>query len=417
MRPKILWCGDAIASTGFAKGTHGIVDYLRPEFEVHVLALNYHGDPHPWRLAIENEGGGVYSCLPGGDFMGYGRIGALAKELKPDVIVIQNDPWNFPRYLERLKGVDTPVVGYVAVDGKNCAGKMLQGLDRAVFWTEFAREEAVAGGFTGPTGVVPLGVDLGVFQSNREAARERLLAKPLAARGLSPDTFMVGVVGRNQWRKRLDLTVQYFARWVEKFGHQNDACLWIHSAPTKDDDFDLDNLVEYYGLGERNAMVPYIPADLTGLNQSLMIDVYSMFDVLFTTTMGEGFWLPGFEAGACQVPIIGPDWSGIGELFENAALLVPCTATGMHPKQTNTLGGVMDPEGAVNALEHLYKSRLERRKYAAMAFNRATDARFRWENVGAAFRTELEQVMGPRRKADAAWAALMAPKVEEPVAR
>src|SRR6185295_12501646 len=119
----LLWVGDACVPSGFARVTHQVLETLRKTWDVFVLGLNYHGDPHQYPYE-------VYPCLPGGDGFGVGRIKELADKLGPSLIVLQQDPWNFQLYLERIKTV--PVVGIVAVDGKNCRGSELNGLKLAI---------------------------------------------------------------------------------------------------------------------------------------------------------------------------------------------------------------------------------------------------------------------------------------------
>lgn len=402
MKKKLLWVGDAVASTGFAKSTHRITDILQEsgDYEVYILGLNYHGDPvmSGWPYKVSRDR--VFPCMPGGDYLGVNRVRGIADDIGADVVVIQNDPWNFDGYMRRLRGLTkdgarVPVIGYVAIDGRNAAGTLLNGLDLAIFWTEFAEREARAGGFVGRSAVVPLGVDLGAYRppTDRHGLRQRLLGKALADRGLPPETFVVGVVARNQWRKRLDLTVQYFAEWVER--RDVEAALWVHSAPTRDDAWDISNLADVFGLTTPvdRLLLPYIPKDIHGVKESTMAEIYGIFDVLFTTTLGEGFWLPGFEAAACGTPIIAPKWSAIEEFFTNAALLVECSSIAIHPSQTNTIGGVMDKDAAIVALDDMYADHDLRRETARRGMERVHEDRFRWDVQGARFLGLVNQVM------------------------
>lgn len=381
---RLLWIGDAVASTGFAKGTHYVCDKLSEQFDVTILGLNYYGDPHPYRQPI-------FPAISGGDPMGFGRVKDLIESEGPSVVVVQNDPWNIPEYLKRIGNV--PTVGYIAIDGKNADGEKLNGLTHSIFWTEFAREQANLGGYTGPSSVVPLGVDTNVFfPQDRKAVRASLqLDRILADRGLSSTSFIVGVVGRNQWRKRLDLTVEYFAEWVYSKAVP-DALLWIHSAPTKDDAWDLARLGRYYNIADR-MVVPKIQNSSKGVHEESLARFYNMFDVLFTTTMGEGMWLPGLEAAACGTPIIAPDWSAVGELFAGAASLVPCTSTASHPGQTCTIGGIAGKYEAVRALHSMYANRELRAELGESALKRVREDRFNWDVVGRSFTNVVEKVL------------------------
>src|SRR5678815_4522012 len=130
---RLLWIGDAVAATGFARSTHAVLDVLRETWDVHVLGINYLGDPHPYPYDI-------YPCYPGGDAFGINRTPKIVKKLQPDLVILQNDPWNIPHYTKRLK--DTTFVCVVPVDGLNCRGEGLNGAKLCVFWTEFGRREA-----------------------------------------------------------------------------------------------------------------------------------------------------------------------------------------------------------------------------------------------------------------------------------
>jgi D-inositol-3-phosphate glycosyltransferase len=207
---------------------------------------------------------------------------------------------------------------------------------------------------------------------------------------LPMDTFIVGFVGRNQWRKRLDLTVRYFANWIRS-EQVNNALLWVHSAPTGDDAWSIGGLAEYYGVVDRVASaVPKSGA--YGFPKEMMADVYRTFDCLFTTTLGEGFHLPTFEAMASGVPVIAPEWSALGELGKDAACLVPCSAEAVHPRKScTTVGGIMDEGMAIDALDKMYSDLAWRADVAAAGLSRASEQRFRWANVGAMFLRHVEE--------------------------
>jgi glycosyltransferase involved in cell wall biosynthesis len=382
---KLLWVGDACVSSGFARATHNILDTLRYVFDVQVLGLCYSGDPHDYPYK-------VYPAYSGGDAFGVGRVKDIAESFKPDVIVIQQDPWNFPPYLEQLKGIDAPIVGHVAVDGKNCAGEKLQGLAACVFWTMFGEAEAKVGGYVGPTEVIPLGVDRNIYKPlDKIELKANIIGPVLAVQHLPADSFVVGVVGRNQERKRLDLTIRYFAEWVRSHKVE-DACLWCHVAPTGDQAYDMHQLVKYYGMGGR-VFAPSINP-VYGLPEASMAKVINLFDVFFSTTQGEGFGLPALEAMACGVPPLLPDWSAYGDWARRGATLVPCSSTAVTPHIGGAvLGGIMDEEKAIEKLHCLYAENGLRARLSRQALDLASQPEFQWPVIGDAWLKVLSDVL------------------------
>lgn len=388
---RLLWVGDAAVPSGFARATHNILDVLRETWDVTVLGMNYRGDPHGYPYPI-------YACAPGGDALGIGRLIWMMDLCKPDAVVFQNDPWHIPLYtrqMDKFKEEFRHVkrIGAIAVDGKNCQGAAMNGLDLAIFWTEFGRAEAARGGYKGPSDVVPLGVDTSFYApgDRREARRRRQFPEPFL------DAFVVGNVNRNQPRKRLDLTIEYFAEWVKSFDVR-DAYLYLHVAPTGDAGFDCQSLANYYGIGNRLLLV--IPEVFYGNSEEAMVDTYRSFDVQISTTAGEGFGLTTFEGMACGIPQIVPDWSALGELTAGVARLVPCTSTAAAVG-INTIGGVPDRGEAVSSLQALYGSRGLREELGCLGRERVSERRFGWRAVGEGFRDAINVATGSRFAAEA----------------
>ena len=385
---RALIVGDACVSTGFAKGTHAYADGLvRAGYEVHVLGMHYTGDPHPYPYPI-------YTTWPGGDQFGIGRIANIVKQTDPDVIIIQQDPWNFSEYMGRLHDVDKPIIGVVAVDGKNCSGRSLNGLAMAVFWTKFGEYEAKIGGYAGKSAVIPLGVDLDTFKPmDRAAVRKELLGPIFEKLGMPMDTFVVGAVGRNQERKRLDLTIQYFAEWTQA-KDVRDAVLWMHVAPTGDDAFNIKQLAAYFGVKGR-VLVPDINPRY-GVAEEILAKVYNLFDVYLSTTLGEGMGLTAMEAMASGVACVLPKWSAYGEWAAPAAWLAECNSISVAPK-INTVGGVVGNE-TIKALSRLRNDPHARETLSKAGIKLMAEPQYRWEAVGDKFAEVVTKTIRPVTK-------------------
>ena len=375
---RLLWIGDAGCQSGFAKATHFTLDVLREAFDVAVIGINYRGDPHTYPYPIFPAG-------IKGDPFGINRLDDVVARFSPEVIVIQNDPWNIPRYMKRF-GDQWPVIAALAVDGKNCRGRGLNGLTLAVFWTQFALGEARAGGYAGHAAVVPLGVDLDLYQPQPKAEARLLLGLPSKFKS----AFIVGNVNRNQLRKRLDLTIEYFAEWIRRT-QITDAYLFLHVAPTGDDAHDCQQLAGYYGIANRLIYVE--PEVFNGVDEVAMPRIYSAFDVQMTTTQGEGWGLTTMEGMACGVPQIVPQWAALGEWCGDAAVQIPCPTTCVTPNRINSIGGVPDREATIAALDRLYRDRAFYDEHQQRGYDLVRRPEYRWRDIGEEFTAVVEQAL------------------------
>jgi glycosyltransferase involved in cell wall biosynthesis len=394
----ILWSGDANCSTGFARCTHAACDALHAAgHDVKVLGLNFYGDPTPYPYDI-------FPCVQpldhGKDNFGVNRLPFLVDRIRPDVICLLNDPWNAPAYTAILDSyfkdepsLIPPICAWLAVDAKNIHGRPLNRLDHVMVWTEFAENELRAGGYEGSMSIVPLGVDHGTFYP-RDKVESRKVVFEALSQPLPDNAFIVGVVGRLQLRKRIDLAIQAFAYWIKRFNVPN-AYLYLHLAPTGDTGCNIRSLTRYYGIEGRVLISePHIGH---GVEESVLPLIYSSFDVSLTATQGEGWGLCQLESLACGVPVIAPDWSALGKdgWGGDAIFRIPCNSTALTAPMNSlayTIGGVPDCESMVQALDFFYTQphlgNLYRKRGLACA------AQFSWQRTGAMVVSELEGVVG-----------------------
>lgn len=384
---KILWVGDAVVSSGFARCTHVVCRRLHADgHDVRVLGLNYFGDPHPYPYVI-------YPCrnplAHGHDSFGNTRLPYLIHEFEPDVVVILNDPWNVPNYIAHIKATladDFPLpllVGWLAVDGANQQGYGCNDLDLVVTWTEYAQRELRRGGYNGPLAQATLGVDLESFYP-RPRLESRSFLGPLAEK--VGESLLLGAVGRNQIRKRLDLTIQYFSDLIH--GYDVDAYLYLHVGPTGDTGYDLKSLNRYYGVQDR--VIIGTAALGQGAEERIMPLIYSMLDIYVTTTQGEGFGLPCLEAMACGVPCVVPEWSALAEWPGDAVTSILCSSTAMTAPtngKLHTIGGIADRARFVDALFELCSNPDLRDVRGGLA--RARAEQFPWSNAAGQFADAL----------------------------
>jgi glycosyltransferase involved in cell wall biosynthesis len=380
------------------------IRYLLPELAERgisptLIAINYDGEPHPlpykiWPAAVNGQ-------LP----MGEQRLLNLLASEHFDGVLIQAEPWNMPSYLRAIDALPEgaprpPVIGWIGVDGVNNDGEALNGLDHVVTWTQFGAEDLRKGGYAGPISVVPLGVDLATYYPvDKTEARATVLPN------LPEGAFVVGTVARNQRRKRIDLIVETFARWIEAGGENTEnAILYLHLSGAREGyGYDIGALVRHWGLRGR-VMV----SNGQELPEATLCYLYSCFDVYINLSEAEGWGLPAMEAAACGVPIIVPEWGGIAEWAPDEAKIFVDSASAcmpLHPqKRSGVIGMTPNVESAVgaitvNAITDAAKGTLWRDSVSA----------YTWERSIAGILAVIEEVISAAQGCPGSLAASKAP--------
>lgn len=352
---RLLWIGDAVCISGFARVTHNILPVLSEAgYDIDVIATNYQGTPHnyPYRIWPAGEDSGAYLTQ---------RLVRFASEQgkQYDAVIVLDDPWNVSRItsaLEDLRERDKienlpPVIAWVTVDGKNIKSEKLNStnLYHVSSATAFGVEELINNGFVGgyDLSVTPFGVNTHIYHPLDKLESRRLVSSA----EIPDDAFIVGAVSTNQLRKRLDLILKYFAEWNSRLSIEN-AYLYLCLGAANDTGCDVISLVRYYGLRKK------VILNTSLLNEQAMAHVYSSFDVFVSLSQGEGFGLCALEAMACGVPCVLSNWSGYSSWVpDDCAIKVACSSTALSSPlnaQAYVIGGVADRQETVSALHRLY---------------------------------------------------------------
>lgn len=379
-KKKLFIIADAGADTGFASVTHNLVENLYDKWDIHILAINYQGDPHPIQSKAK-----MYnpSAKVQGDFYGTARIAELMQTVKPDVVFMINDPWVASSYAPIIakspyKG---PIVLYTPIDGKNVMADYITALNdftHVVGYTQFGVDQLKAGGLTIPTSVIPHGVNKKLWKpTDRFDARDK--------QGFGQDWFIVNVTDRNQIRKRIDLAFYYFADWVHSTNKPDTVRLHYHGG-MEDEGWNLFQLAEAFGIKDRLIIsAPNITAQ-NGIPLELMPYFYAPADVGLSTTMGEGWGLTTHERMAMRIPMIVPEYSALGEWAKGGVHYTKISDIPyFNIRNLNTKGGIPDMQSTVDALEALYVDKDYREHIAQKGYELATQSKFSWRSIALQF--------------------------------
>jgi D-inositol-3-phosphate glycosyltransferase len=218
--------------------------------------------------------------------------------------------------------------------------------------------------------VIPHGIDRDRFfpfpeltqasfaSPGRAPAKRRVFGEP----GVGVESFVVLNASRPDKRKRVDLTVQGFARFAA--GKDAQVRLCLHHAIMDDAaERELARWIRECGIGERFSLNPLGSRVVDDVELNL---IYNACDVGITTSMGEGWGQVSCEHGAAGAAQIVPDHTACAELWRGRAELIP-TARSYTPEFSVLEMGEVSAEGVADALETLYRDPARRQALARAA--------------------------------------------------
>lgn len=345
MTSLFAWCDSPVAPTGFGRSSLHILTALHEKgYDITQLAVNQDTakiQEVPWKVVAPVD----RAADPYGTQV---LAGALAKA-KPDLFWTTFDPevpWKYP-----VPGVDgqqrsaldtvmsvrglnpgMKALGWFPVDGGplsdfelavlgmgnyfDFVATMAPHVHELIRWTlQLKGAKADMDQVRKRLHVIPHGVDLSRYAiPTAEQRREAKLKL-----GVDPDRFLILQLERNQQRKQnylgLEVLEMLFKR---KPGLREKVLLYQHMIPNEEDHgcrlgFNLPELAWRYGL-KAHENVKW-PGDF--FPEELMPTVYQAADCFLSTSTGEGFQYPAWEAITCGVPIIVPNDSARGAWFQN----------------------------------------------------------------------------------------------------
>ncbi|WP_433088946.1 glycosyltransferase family protein [Dactylosporangium sp. CA-052675] len=384
-RPRVLVVGHGAAASGFARVTDAIIAHLPGRYRVEQLAVNHRTDTvaAPWT---------AHGNPRLGDVHGLERAAELVARRRPDAVLIVGDLWFVVVHLIRLaaEGHRPATVAYCPVDGELTDHRYAEGLagcDRLVAYTGFGRDQLRRLGLR-VDAVIPHGVDAAAFRPlagpERAAARAALFGADAA------DAFVVLNANKHQPRKRLDLTIEGFARFARD--KPPGVRLYLHTTATAAADGVLD-LVHASGIGPRLLLAPGEDPRHPALPDDRLNLLYNACDVGLNTAAGEGWGLVGAEHAAAGAAQVVPRHSACAELWAGTALQLDPVYT-YEDRALGMLRHAVDPDDVAGALDLLYHHPAERRRLAEAGRRWVTGDEYRWPAIGARWDALLGEVTG-----------------------
>ena len=391
-KPKLLWCGDIVAMTGFARVTENVLERICDQYEVVVLSHNWWGDPTPLQSKYKMyPSSNRFQTAPFGEE----RIREVVEKEKPDIVFTINDMWIINEQYKRIKDLHDQklfkFVGYAPMDSygwTGCLDETANNWDGVVSYTEFGAHEFIRGGIKKPITIIPHGITANQFYPMDKAeARKRL--------SLKDDIFIVFNGNRNQFRKRIDITVEGFAKFAKD---KPDTQLYLHMG-LKDQGWDVMPL--FARAMQREGIDPNGRIILTAQTQgppNVEVDflnaIYNAVDVGVNTCKGEGWGLVSHEHAACRVAQVVPNHTSCKEIFEGYGRLIRCDHVDVDTNYAREMPCPSSDHLAA-VLTDLYEDKEKREATAELCYLRATDERFNWDTIAHQFGEVFQEVLNP----------------------
>ncbi|MFD1674178.1 glycosyltransferase [Alicyclobacillus fodiniaquatilis] len=417
-KPRLLVIGQAVKPTGYARVLQSVVSRIHPTFDILYFGMNYKGP----RL---QQAGWVLepNRLPG-DIYGYEQCPSLLASFQPHLVWMCHDPILFAIHhpiIRRFEGTRNPKVAYYCPvefpvsSGTDPFGiSTLSAADRLVAYNQFGRSE-IAHSMTADASMrfstgdnietIPHGVDTKQFyplagyphKANLQASRIAARRKLFPGRPDLLDAFIVLNANRNSQRKRIDLTLEAFAKFA-----QNKADVWLH-LHMKPLDMGVDVLQLAHSLGISHRLLLTSPADTLDVWHDEQLNlIYNASDVGINTSTGEGWGLVAFEHAATGAAQIVPNHSACRELWQAHGLLVDTVsqdvrsdmnarldpgASQAFAKDKGTDSGVVSVSNTAKALQSLYEDRQLLGDWSEKAYCYANAPSFHWDNIAEQWKT------------------------------
>lgn len=381
-RPKLFVIGDSVTvTTGFGSVTRNLCKHFEKAWEIHMLAVNYYGDPHPLQAKYQ-----LYVPAIGNDIYGMNRIASLLPAIQPDVIFIVNDAWITTEYVQRIRKLspNVPIIAYIPVDAEHMPRQYVEPLNQCDFvvaYTHFGLNELKKSGLTTNSAVIYHGIDITDFKPvEQKVARKET--------GIPDEWYVVTNVARNQSRKRLDLAFYYFAEWVKRTNKPEHVKLYYHGA-VNDIGWGLEDLAQYWGIDNRLIITSRDMTPANMLPVEKLKYVYASSDVFFTTCASEGWNLPLAEAMACKVPALVPRDSAMAEWPNDTVEYMELLEdyVNVNIQGVNTIMHVPSLASFIDRMEYLYHNPEYRKQKAMDGYLHITQPSFKWSTIAQQFHT------------------------------
>lgn len=420
-KPKLLCWSDLLCNTGFSKVAMNLYEDLHKDFDVHVLAINYHG------LQPYDQSKYFVHPISNDDPLGFNRLPAIANYVKPDIVFLFQDIFHVipaAKSIRKVLGSNVPIVTYFPIDGSPVSQAWHEINDPKLFnnlitYSKWAIDELKHALPETPDdiGCMYHGVDENIYYPLK-----KFHIKQVRRERNWQDNFVVLNVNRFQPRKGAHHAFRAFSMfkygyYIDKDGFWFPRTMSRHPLQhyTMNDVVDEvpghDDAVYYYHASAADSRI-FGPTKACGIfaqafnngiknedfgtawqlppreimsqpyTEQEVNEIYNAADVNLTLSHGEGCGLSLIEASATGTTSIAPFNSAIPEMIGDTGYLCKNITTFTQPMDNSHMRPIVDEREVVKALEAEYQKWVanDRKKVFNQAALERTQELFKWQD-------------------------------------
>ena len=385
MNKRLLWITDA-DKTGYAAASQQLLhtmDFAALGVDLYVFGINtsdcnlevlqekypnavkHYVTTYPKEIASSMS---EFSKLPKetmdflmGYLLGFHDIKEVVNDSDPHLIIFIND--NYPIELLHKKIVDKcPTwdglfVPYMPIDCQSFPKSFFKCFANSpiITMTKYGASELQKEGSVHSVHVLPHVLNGASFSKLDATTLDRV--KYLGP--LHDKNFIVFNGNANQYRKRLDLTIVAFAKWLKKTGIEDAGLLLkCKSQPSiNDGGFNIPQVVSNLSEQLDIDLGKHIYLIDGSVSEEDLNVLYNLADVTLSTTSGEGFGLMPLEAVLAGAPCIVPNGTSYIELLRDVCPMMDVDIVAHAMGRGGAMGKVITPDTVACVLKASYSWR------------------------------------------------------------
>lgn len=396
-KPRLLMCNEAsYLSTGFATYGRQLLTRLHDSDRYEVAEFGLAGNANDPRQAeqIEALPWLFYTNTPRNDEEnkifhqnlepnkhGAWKFDSIVLDFKPDVVFSVLDPWMIRHTvhsplrkcyaLAQMPTVDAiPLMEDWVADYLQC--------DAVFAYTDWGLRviDEVSGGAMRTQYSAPGGVDERYFKPVENKAKHK------EKYGLNAESFIIGMVARNQPRKLFPHLLENFKLLLDSLPDKvaQRVYLYLHTSHP-DTGWDLPRLLNRFGVGHKVCFTYYcvncqhvnpalytdvrsfcpkchqftfiLPNHIHAIPHNIVAEIHNLFDVYTQFAICEGLGIPLVEASHCGVPISCVNYSGMEDFVNRCAAIAIDPAAYYVDKFTDRYMAIPDKGSFIREMTRL----------------------------------------------------------------